>query len=234
MNNASFQSAITLSYALMTHNEVVEFGWLIEALKDALNEQSEIVVLDDFSTSDMVELIKRYALNKNFSAQRNVLKGLCRGEFVFLLDPDELPSPELLKALPRLMEVMRQQKLDAISMPRLNILVEGDAPVDARTRPVSDTDLRNQKPDYMTRLLRNDPEIKWVNRVHERLVGVRRGGRLPNEVRYALLHCKTQSRYENQNRFYRSINLRYLDKWRKSIAKRLKLIKPTVWVDIKP
>jgi len=225
----------------MTHNELTEFNWLMDVLRPLLGEDAEIVVLDDFSQPAMVDAIKasgarfyQRALNKNFSAQRNHLLSLCQGEFVFQLDPDEIPHPELLKSLPKILQYMRDNNMDACSMPRLNILVDGDKPVDARSLTLSDADLANRKRDDMTRILRNGRGIRFVNHVHERLVGIVRACRLPQQLRFALLHCKTRSRQETQNSFYRGIHLRYLDKWKKSISKRLGLIKQPVWMDVNP
>lgn len=36
-------------------------------------------------------------------------------------------------------------------------------------------------PDYQARIYRNDPEIKWVNKVHEVITGAKVIGRLPAE-----------------------------------------------------
>jgi len=230
---------ITLTYALMTHNEIAEFAWLMEVLRPIQNENTEIVVLDDFSEPEMVDLIKnnpvrfyQRALNKNFSKQRNYLKSLCRGEFIFLLDPDEIPSPELLNMLPKILDSMRTMQIDGCAVPRLNLLIEDDNPIDARTLNVSDADLLNQEPDYPMRILANHPEMKWINRVHERLLGIKRASRLPEKLCYSLLHCKTYSRQKSQNNFYRSIIFRHIDKLHKSFCKRMGLIKQPVWVEM--
>jgi glycosyltransferase involved in cell wall biosynthesis len=230
--------SIALSYAIMTHNELVEFGWLMDTLRPFLNEHCEIVVLDDFSTPEMVDRIKKEpvrfdqrALNKNFSAQRNHLKNLCRGDFIFHLDTDELPSRELLEELPFLLEGLRRENIDACAVPRLNLFVEGGQPVDARALALSDADLLNRERDDQIRIIRNRRHLVWTNHVHMRLVGIARACRFPQELRYALLHCKTQQRYETQSRFYRSFASRHVDKLRKSILKRLGLIKQPEWVD---
>jgi glycosyltransferase involved in cell wall biosynthesis len=60
-------------------------------------------------------------------------------------------------------------------------------------------------PDYQMRLYRNAPTIKWVNRVHEQLVGFKRFGTLPQLPEYAIRHYKTISRQEQQNEFYQRL-----------------------------
>ena len=57
-------------------------------------------------------------------------------------------------------------------------------------------------PDWQYRLYKNDPKIKWVNKVHEVIVGFRKVANLPMEKRYCLLHNKDIKRQESQNNFY--------------------------------
>jgi len=61
-------------------------------------------------------------------------------------------------------------------------------------------------PDYQWRLYKNIDTIKWVNKVHERLVGFDIYTHLPSEtVEYAMSHDKHISRQEKQNSFYNTI-----------------------------
>jgi len=230
---------IRLSFAILTHNEQIEFVWLMDALAPILDDTCEIVVLDDFSRPEVVDAIRRYnvrfhqrALQRNFSAQRNHLKSMCRGEFIFVVDPDEIPSPHLLRGLPAVLDAMRREDIDACALPRLNILVESPHPVHVNTLALTNGDLQAAPRDDQMRLIRNRPEILWINHVHERLVGVKRCYRFPQDLRYALFHCKTLSRARAQNRFYRRIPSRYIDKFRKSLAKRFGALDRIDWVEI--
>ena len=58
-------------------------------------------------------------------------------------------------------------------------------------------------PDYQTRICANKKDIKWANKVHERLVGWKTIANLPKG--YELLHPKTIDRQEKQNEFYNKI-----------------------------
>lgn len=58
-------------------------------------------------------------------------------------------------------------------------------------------------PDYQTRIVKNDPEIQWENKVHERLKGYKLYASLPDE--YCLLHPKTIDKQERQNNFYETL-----------------------------
>jgi|GEM_PF-3082693 len=228
-----------LSIALLTHNERQHFCWLMEALAPTLGPSVELVILDDHSEPDMVDLVRAHAttfaqrrLNRNFSAQRNHLKSLCRGRIIVTLDPDEQPDPGLLAALPHIQAVMERDALEVVEVPRLSTVVASDVPVDARTLSFTEQDLRACVPAHHSRIFRNAPHIRYVNRVHERLIGPRRVGRLPLATRFALYHIVTETDYTAHNRFYRSIRLRYLDKWRKSLAKRTGLLVPPDRFDI--
>jgi glycosyltransferase involved in cell wall biosynthesis len=203
---------LTLSFAIMTHNERAEFGWLMDTLRPFISDCYEVVVLDDYSSSEMVEFIKscdvnfyQRALNKDFAAQRNYLKDLCRGEYIFVLDPDELPPNNLLKQLPAICAQMKGRGLDACSVPRYSKVIEGHQPVDARTIPLTNKEILDYPPDAQIRIFRNCPEIFWSDALHERLNGLRRVLRLPNGIDYALLHVKTTSRLKGQGDFYTSV-----------------------------
>ena len=203
---------LTLSFAIMTHNERAEFAWLMDTLRPFLSDFCEVVVLDDFSSSDMVELIKscnvkfhQRALNKDFAAQRNYLRDLCKGGYIFVLDPDELPPNTLLKQLPIICEQMKQKNCDACSVPRYSKVIEGDEPIDARTLPLTNKEILDYPPDAQIRIFRNCPEIFWSDALHERLNGLRRVLSLPNGIDYALLHVKTTTRLKWQGDFYGSV-----------------------------
>ena len=60
-------------------------------------------------------------------------------------------------------------------------------------------------PDYQTRIYRKSPEIKWVNKVHERLGGQKEFAYIPMEEEWALYHPKTIERPEKQNNYYETL-----------------------------
>ena len=60
-------------------------------------------------------------------------------------------------------------------------------------------------PDYQMRLYKNDGKIKWVNPVHEVLVGYKTVGKLPDQPEYAIQHFKNIERQEQQNELYDKI-----------------------------
>jgi hypothetical protein len=60
-------------------------------------------------------------------------------------------------------------------------------------------------PDYQNRIIKNNSDIKWVNKVHEKIVGYRLTAELPYNAGYDLLHPKTIERQEKQNQFYSTL-----------------------------
>ena len=61
-------------------------------------------------------------------------------------------------------------------------------------------------PDYQWRIWKNIPEIKWINKVHERLDGFKTYAPLPPDPAYALMHVKDIKRQEKQNEFYENLS----------------------------
>jgi hypothetical protein len=58
-------------------------------------------------------------------------------------------------------------------------------------------------PDYQTRICTNKPEIRWINKVHERLSGWKTIAEMPYGL--DLIHPKTIERQEKQNNFYNTL-----------------------------
>jgi glycosyltransferase involved in cell wall biosynthesis len=229
-----------ISVAMMTHDEAVEFRWLMEALTPALDVIDEIVIVDDFSGPEFTAAVRELektmplrfvqrALGKNFAAQRNYMKSLCRGRLIFFLDPDELPTGRVLRGLPKILEMMEALDIDACQLPRLNVGLPGDRLVHPQSVDLRDQALAIVWEDQF-RMLRNLPHLRWTMRLNEYLTGVRRGYRFPHTFDYALLHCKTRARQTHQRAFYRSIRMRHFSRLKNSLVKRLPWRKDTHWV----
>lgn len=59
--------------------------------------------------------------------------------------------------------------------------------------------------DYQTRVVQNNPKIKWSGKVHEVLVGHNNYTLLPQEEQWSLYHHKNIDKQEHQNKFYNNI-----------------------------
>jgi hypothetical protein len=60
--------------------------------------------------------------------------------------------------------------------------------------------------DFQMRICKNNPEIKWVNKVHERLDGFKTYTMLPDVEYFALYHPKTIDKQEQAVKLYQTIN----------------------------
>jgi len=91
-------------------------------------------------------------------------------------------------------------EVEMISVPRINT-VEGltDQHIKQWGWHVNNGGWINY-PDYQNRILKNKPEIHWINKVHEKLVGAIVTSNLPYGL--DLMHPKTIERQEKQNDYY--------------------------------
>ena len=213
-----------VSFAITVHNEVDSLEDLITQLRTFIEDsgmgqesgtEDEIVILDDYSTDpDTVRIlgshssepyIKVYlrSLDRDFGAQKSYLNTLCTGDFIFQIDADEMLASGLLENLHEILET--HPRVDLFLVPRVNTVEN-----------LTEEHIQqwgwqvNEKgwvmwPDYQTRIYRNDPEIMWTGRVHERVQGHKSYARLPDQESFAILHHKHIDRQEAQNAFYAQI-----------------------------
>lgn len=207
-----------VSFAITTHDEGQCVSDLLSQLQDHIEGNStgdEVVILDDYSsdpetvyileTHSQLPYVQLYGrqLDGDFGAQKNYLNALCKGEYIFQIDADELLSPGLLGSLHEILAGNSQ--VDLFYVPRINV-VEGltQAHIDKWGWSVNDEGWI-MWPDFQTRLYKNKPEIEWVGKVHERIVGFDTFAHLPEDEVYAIFHRKQIARQEEQNAFYDQI-----------------------------
>lgn len=206
-----------ISYAITVCDELEEFDRLLSQLVPHLDEH-EIVVLVDTTKGKQDDLFDIYIkhiqssksnqfsfyhtkLNNNFANFKNTLIEYCSGDYILQLDADELLSDNLLKHLILILE--SNDDIDCFNVPREN-RVEGltQAHID-KWRWYVDQEGRINYPDFQMRLFRNSPLIRYVNKVHEKLVGMKRMSELPSS--FYLIHNKSIDKQEKQNQFYEQL-----------------------------
>jgi glycosyltransferase involved in cell wall biosynthesis len=198
----------SISYAITAHNEAKELKRLLSQLENITRPIDEIVIqLDETATSEVKDIVKDYktitfGLNGDFASFKNNLKDNCKGTYIFFIDADEYLSDGLEDNLIEILTI-NEGLVDVISLPRINT-VEGLTRnhIDKWRWFVDEKGWINY-PDYQTRICINKPEIKWINKVHERLSGWKTIASLPEG--YDLIHPKTIERQEKQNSFYDKI-----------------------------
>ena len=205
-----------ISYAITVCNEVIEIQELISFLLKNKRKEDEIVVLYDSKNGDIK--IERFLesfyvnncieyhygeFNNHFADWKNKLTKYCTGDYIFQIDADELPDNQLIIALPKIIEGNPDNEVYLV--PRVNT-VKGltDEHIKKWGWRVDDKGWINW-PDYQWRIWKNKSEIKWVNKVHEKLEGFKTYATLPPMKDLALYHAKEIKRQEKQNKYYSTL-----------------------------
>ena len=202
-----------ISFAVTACNEHDELNRLLLFLYSHKRECDEIVVqIDDTNhTNEILSVlnkfklpIHKFPLNNDFSSFKNNLKKICKGNYIFQIDADEIPALETVSNLHNIIE--SNIDIDLFLVPRINT-VQGltEKHIQKWNWQINQKQWVNW-PDYQFRIFKNQFNIKWVNEIHEQIVGAQTGIKLPASPEYALIHEKTIDKQEKQNAFYDSIN----------------------------
>ena len=201
-----------ISYAITVCNEFVEIQQLINQLLTNKRHRDEIIILFDSNNGSLkVEEFLRaksvngefnwfpYPFNGHFAEMKNFLTSMCKGDYIFQIDADEIPNPILIKNLP---EILEGNEVDIVLTPRINT-VKGitQKHINKWGWRVNENNWINF-PDYQWRIYKNNSKIKWINKVHEKLIGYKTISHLPQSQEWCLIHDKTIEKQEKQNNFY--------------------------------
>jgi len=202
-----------VSYALTVCNEFVEIQRLVAFLLEYKEDQDEIIILYDSNNGDekIEEYLRAKSVNSTFNWHKgsfeghfadwkNKLTSYCSGDYIFQIDADEIPNEVLLSNLKGIIE--NNPDNEVFLVPRINTVEGLTQEHTTKWRWNIDDEGRVNWPDYQWRIWKNKPEIKWVNKVHERLEGFKTYAPLPAFHDLALVHPKTIERQEKQNAYY--------------------------------
>ena len=202
-----------ISYAITVCNEFVEIQNLVSFLLENKRTEDEIVILYDSSNGN--EGVESYLraksvnsefawhkgeFNHHFADWKNKLTSLCNGDYIFQIDADEYPHDILIESLPGILQGNPDNEVYLV--PRVNTVSGLTQEHVTKWRWNVDKEDRVNWPDYQWRIWKNKPEIKWINKVHERLEGFKTYAPLPALPELALYHPKTIERQEKQNNYY--------------------------------
>jgi glycosyltransferase involved in cell wall biosynthesis len=208
-----------ISFAITAYNEHEELKVLLNQLEQIAKSEDEIVIqldskatpevlslVDQFITKDFDFTVKKciFDLNNHFADFKNNLKSYCTKDWVFQIDADETLSETFSRVIHEVLDA--NDGIDLIAVPRVNIVkgLEQDDIIQWHWQ-VNSQGWVNW-PDPQHRIFRNKPEVKWVNKVHEKIVGWKTYAELPSEDdSYALYHIKDIDRQRQQNEFYSKI-----------------------------
>jgi glycosyltransferase involved in cell wall biosynthesis len=103
-----------LSYLVTAHNETDCLDTLLSKLISYKKDNHEIVLLDDYSdnpnTISIIEKHKSFVnfqqkkLENDYGAHKNYGISLCKGDWIFQIDADELPTDVLLENIDELLQ----------------------------------------------------------------------------------------------------------------------------------
>ena len=210
---------MSISFAITAYNEHEELQVLLSQLEQIAKSDDEIVIqLDSKATPEVLSLVDQFInrdftftvkkcvfdLNNHFADFKNNLKSYCTKDWVFQIDADETLSETFSRVIHEVLDA--NNGIDLIAVPRVNIVkgLEQNDIIQWHWQ-VNSQGWVNW-PDPQHRIFRNKPEVKWVNKVHEVIVGWKTYAELPSEDdSYALYHIKDIDRQRKQNEFYSKI-----------------------------
>lgn len=203
-----------ISYAITVCDELEELKRLVDLLTRNKHKEDEIVILFDqvkgtqevityLDTIREIKGIKGCLVSDRFEGHfadwKNLLTSNCTGDFIFQIDADEYLPEEFIDLLHQILEA--NPEVDLYYVPRINT-VSGLTEEHIQKWGWKVQNGRVNWPDYQSRIYRNSPDIKWENKVHEKIVGFKQYTTLPAVDELALIHPKTIERQEKQNAYY--------------------------------
>jgi hypothetical protein len=202
---------VKISYAICVCKEHREINSLINFILKVKDEEDEINVLLDSikATSKVRDVLKSYGdkivvnereFDGKFSDHRNYHATKCTGDYIFVIDADEMPQEALIKNI-------KTFEGDIMYVPRMNICPGYTAEwVTDYKFPLNEMGWVNW-PDFQGRYYKNNGEIKWSNDIHEKLTGASTDkiAMLEAKPLVALFHIKTVERQDEQRAYYESL-----------------------------
>lgn len=200
---------MTITYAICVCDEARELNSLLNFLIKVKAPEDDInILLDVAKTNDAVRHVLERNKDKvsvherafcgNFAEHRNHHLSLCKGDYIFVLDADEMPQEVLLKNI-------QQFQGDVLAIPRINICPGFTREwLKEHKFNMSNTGWINW-PDFQMRYFKNNGKIRWKGGLHETL----EGGviqALEADPSIAIWHIKSVERQDKQGDFYESLH----------------------------
>ena len=196
-----------LSYAITVCNESRELYSLIAFLKKVKDPEDEINILVDSlhvtpNVRDVIEFYKddivvnERDFDGDFSKHRNFHNFKCAGDYIFLIDADEMPQELLIKNIKPNIE---QSGGDVFMVPRINIHPGSTKEwLDACNFKVNEVGWINW-PDYNCRIFKNEPtKIRFTNSLHESITGFEKRIIIEAKPELAIWHIKSVEKQDNR------------------------------------
>lgn len=222
---------VNISFAITVCDEAFELKRLLEQINESTIKGDEVIIQvdQDKSTQEVLKIVSNFegkygkksnsreksrivnvtklfhSLRGDFASFKNNIKKNCSKDWIFFLDADEEINPEMISLIREVIE-MNQDKVDVLLTPRVNTVSGLTEEHIQEWRWRVDENGWINWPDYQFRICKNNPDIKWQNKVHEVLVGYKSLAPLPSDDdTFALGHHKTIEKQEKQNNYYNTL-----------------------------
>lgn len=195
-----------ISYAITVCNESRDLYSLISFLKKVIDEEDEINILVDTkhvtpNVRMVIEYFKQHVVvherefDGDFASHRNFHINKCNGDYIFIIDPDEMPKEKLIK---NLKSILTETNADLLMVPRINIS-HGftEEWIKSRNFTLNELDWINW-PDYICRVFKNNENIKYGNELHESIIGAEKRVAMKPDPSIAIWHIKTVDKQDNR------------------------------------
>lgn len=199
---------MSLSYAIGVCTEARELFDLLTFLREIKNPSDEVVVIKDSGKvtpqvqnvlNDFPEVVQAERnFDGDFAEHKNFFSTVCKGDYIFNIDADEIPQEFLIKAVKHI--ISQENPPDFIAVPRINIC-PGYTQEFLKKHNFSCNDMGwINWPDYQGRVYHRD--LKWVGKVHEKIEGHKRPQAIKADPKFSLWHIKSTSKQNKQNELY--------------------------------
>lgn len=196
-----------VSYAIGVCNESLELDSLLYCLDKTMIHSDEVVVLIDTKkvTPHVYDVLEKYPwvrfcgrdFDGHFANHKNYLTSQCKGEYVFNIDADEVPSCGIVENIYKLI------KADVIFIPRVNLLPGATQEfLNECQFSITQEGFINW-PDYQGRIYKQT--LRWEGDLHEKIQGFKTTGQLPAHAHASLWHVKSVQKMKAQADFYKSL-----------------------------
>jgi hypothetical protein len=195
-----------ISYAICACNESKDLFSLISFLLKVKDDKDEInILVDTAHVSHSVKNVLDHFDTKittcerefdgNFSDHRNFHITQCSGDYIFMIDPDEMPKEFLIQNLKRLIKDLDGE---LIMVPRINIQPGFTQEwLNKYNFHTNELDWINW-PDYQGRIFKNTEKIRWSKGLHEVVSGTDKVVYLRTDPKLGMWHIKSIEKQDNR------------------------------------
>ena len=203
----------TITYAVEVCNEDRELYSLLSFLVKTIDSTDDINVLVDSrkETEAVKKVIEQFKdtitvhyreFKNDFAEHRNYHIDQCKGDYIFMIDADEIPQEPLVK---NIKTAIMETQGDMFYVPRINIVPGHTGEwLEQCNFKVNEAGFINW-PDFQGRIFQNKPSIRWEKSLHEKVVGFETAIGLEANPLAALWHVKSVERQDKQDQFYKQL-----------------------------